>query len=108
MKHKIKIYGNDVVELYHTLKLTKENLIDDIMKAPKEISVYRLEFIEKIMSKLFKRFENIQSIKLNLSLSYSEILVVRYCLMQRRISPSMNELYLKIDSKIHPSIFERN
>ncbi len=109
MKTKLKIPTADYTDLFIVVGNTFDELTEATKKDPKEILLYRLESCLKLSKRLFRNIETLAlGSKIKMSFSQTEILTLRYCLMKRRTSPGLNQLFTIIDSKIHPNMYERS
>jgi hypothetical protein len=109
-KIKLQISNTDVTELYETIVRSINDINDKLQTDKKEISIYRLESMMKLHKRLqSKIFTSGISTKKrsDFSLTQTEALTIRYCLMFRRSTPGMGDLFCRIDSRFNNSIFER-
>lgn len=103
----LEISYSDVSELYDVVFKSIEQLKVKMETDPKEISFYRLESMIKIFGKLQTRVGISFTKRRKITFSKVEALTLRYCLLHRRTTAGMGDLYNRIDSRIHPSVFER-
>lgn len=108
LKTKVSIHSSSITELFQTVKRSIMQLNESMNSDVKEISVYRLTAMMAVYKKLFARLQNQQIGKvITITFSLAEILAIRYCLLHRRTTPDMSQLFIEIDSKLHPNLFVR-
>jgi hypothetical protein len=105
MKITFKLSASDIVDLYDLLQKSIETIAHNDMK---EINYYRLDYMMKLNVRFHNRISLLQVGRPSkMSFSMPEVLALRYCLLHRRATAGMNALFMKIDSKVHPNIYER-
>lgn len=108
-KLKLKLTGNDIIQIIAIVSVTKDKLVRDILLDTKEISVYRLNNSLKIHRRLTMMSLRISVGKYSvLSFDLCEQLTLRYCLLNSTRQASLQNIFMTIDKNIHPSMFERN
>jgi hypothetical protein len=109
MNYKIPVHSSDIADLYDTISKVMLSLGEQMKTDTKEINVYRLDTLQSLYHKVHKRTTGLQIGKpVTFTFTLKEMVTLRYCLLQRRITPGMNELFTIIDKKIHPDMFKRD
>lgn len=107
-KMKLKLSTTDVTELDETLCNAIVDLNETLLYDRKEINVYRMHFLLSVRKRVRNKIEvTLFGRPSTLGISMIEMLVLRYALARRRTTAGMGKLFLDIDSKIHPDMFER-
>ncbi len=107
LKRKFKLTLTDLTDLDATLFNSVIDINDTLTHQKTEINMYRLHFVINLRNKIHNKVNRHDGKKSTLSFSQVEILALRYCLLQRRKTPGMNELFIKLDATIHPTMYER-
>jgi hypothetical protein len=90
--------------LFSCIVELNEQLLYDL----KEINVYRMHFLLSLRKRVRNKIEvTLHGRPSIIALSQIEMLIIRYALLRRQKTPGMSKLFIDVDCKIHPSMFER-
>lgn len=101
--HELKYFSGQLINNYTNLKVK-------IYTDPKEINIFRLDYLEKLYKRILSKALFMEdSKKITITFSIIEMLIIRYCILNSAMNkdPFHTKILMDIDSKINPKMFSR-